>query len=228
MTYKLQDSAPVLWSAALAYAVGLIATDGCLVRDGRHIAFVTKDEELMRALLSCVGHEQLRYSRTTSRTGTIIYRVQVSDVRLYRFLLAIGLTPRKSLTLGGVTVPDDLFHHFVRGLLDGDGSIYLRRHRPTLRTYPDYWYTRLWTYFTSGSELHVNWLRDQLLKRYAIAGWIEVKQREGRHTCYRLRFANADSMTLLTILYGAEGAPHLARKKAKWLRYLGRSAEGGI
>ncbi len=123
----------------MAYAVGLIATDGCLVKDGRHIAFVSKDEDLMCVWLSCIGHDQLRYSRSTSRVGTTIYRIQVSDVRLYRFLLLIGLTPRKSLTLAGVDVPDEFFDDFVRGLLDGDGSIYLRRHRPTRRAYPDYW-----------------------------------------------------------------------------------------
>lgn len=33
----------MLWSANLAYAVGLITTDGCLYNDGRHLAFVSKD-----------------------------------------------------------------------------------------------------------------------------------------------------------------------------------------
>lgn len=229
LTYTRRRSlAPVEWSARLAYAVGLIATDGCLVKDGRHVAFVTKDEDLMRTWLTCIGHEQLRYSRPISRTGTTIYRIQVSDVGLYRFLISIGLTPRKSLTLGRVDVPDRFFDDFVRGLLDGDGSIYLRRHRPTRRTYPDYWYTRLWTYFSSGSETHVRWLQDQLMRRHGITGWIEATERKGRHTFYRLRFGNADSMTLLSALYREEGAPHLARKKEKWLRFLGRSAEGGI
>ena len=139
LTYRRNHTSTHLeWSATLAYAVGLLATDGCLVRDGRHIAFVTKDEDLMREWLSCIGHEKLRYARSKSRTGTTICRIQVSEVRLYRFLLSIGLTPRKSLTLGGVDVPDQFFDHFVRGLLDGDGSTYLRRHRPTRRAYPDY------------------------------------------------------------------------------------------
>ena len=179
---RRRSVAPLEWSPRLAYAVGLIATDGCLVRDGRHIAFVTKDEDLMSSWLSCISHEQLRYSRSLSRTGTTIFRIQVSDVALYRFLLSIGLTPRKSLTLSRVDIPDEVFDDFVRGLLDGDGSIYLRRHRPTRRAYPDYWYTRLWTYFTSGSELHIRWLRDELTRRHAITGWIEAKEREGRHT----------------------------------------------
>ena len=36
------------WSAELAYAVGLIATDGCLSKDKRHIDFTSKDKELIK------------------------------------------------------------------------------------------------------------------------------------------------------------------------------------
>ena len=64
--------------------------------------------------------------------------------------------------------------------------------------------------------------------RYSVTGWIEVKERAGRHTCYRLRFGNGDSLKLRGVLYRDDAAPHLARKKEKWLRFLGRSAEGGI
>ena len=31
------------WSSNLAYAIGLIASDGSLSKDGRHISFVTTD-----------------------------------------------------------------------------------------------------------------------------------------------------------------------------------------
>ena len=34
---------PLSWTPALAYAVGLAATDGCLVNTGRHVAFVSSD-----------------------------------------------------------------------------------------------------------------------------------------------------------------------------------------
>ncbi len=33
------------WTANLAYAVGLITTDGCLSKDGRHIDLTSKDLE---------------------------------------------------------------------------------------------------------------------------------------------------------------------------------------
>ena len=54
------------------------------------------------------------------------WRVQIVDVVLYDWLVSIGLTRRKSLTLGAVVVPDHVFLDFVRGLLDGDGRVGVR------------------------------------------------------------------------------------------------------
>ena len=35
------------WDPNLAYCVGLLATDGCLYNDGRHISFVSADIQLV-------------------------------------------------------------------------------------------------------------------------------------------------------------------------------------
>lgn len=37
---------PVKWSPKIAYAVGLITTDGSLSKDGRHIDLTSKDRRL--------------------------------------------------------------------------------------------------------------------------------------------------------------------------------------
>ncbi|MDQ2953063.1 MAG: hypothetical protein M3R54_12470, partial [Chloroflexota bacterium] len=144
---RLRAAPTIEWSSRIAYAVGLIATDGCLIRNGRHIAFVTQDEELMRTFLACIGHTEQRYRKELTRIGNDLYRVQLSDANLHRWLMSVGLTPRKSLTLGSIDVPDEFFADTVRGLLDGDGSVYVARHRPTVRRYPYYWYERLRTLF---------------------------------------------------------------------------------
>ena len=50
-------------------------------------------------------------------------REEHKDTRLYGWFQAIGLTPRKSLTLGAIDVPDEFLAPLVRGFLDGDGSV---------------------------------------------------------------------------------------------------------
>jgi hypothetical protein len=106
----------------MAYAVGLIATDGCLIERGRSIAFVSQDAQLVDTLLHCLGREP-RYRVDRTRLGREVYRFQIKDAVLYRWLEQAGLTPRKSLTLGALHVPHAFLAHLVRGLLDGDGSI---------------------------------------------------------------------------------------------------------
>src|SRR5262245_38267293 len=42
--------AGIEWSAELAYTVGLIATDGCLSGDGRHLSVVSKNIDLLQTV----------------------------------------------------------------------------------------------------------------------------------------------------------------------------------
>ena len=143
---------PIEWSSRLAYAVGLIATDGCLIDDGRHITLGSKDEEQVVSFLSGVGHS--RYA-VTSANSKPYYRAQISDQMLHLWLGSIGLTPRKSLTLAAVAVPDEFFLAFVRGLLDGDGSVLSYSHNPVRGDYPMYRYDRLYVHFLSASAPHI-------------------------------------------------------------------------
>jgi len=71
---------PIAWTNELAYAAGLIATDGCLVDDGRHIAFTSKDHDLMETFLGCVGHVAARISLKTGLG--IAYQAQLGDAVL--------------------------------------------------------------------------------------------------------------------------------------------------
>lgn len=123
----------------MAYVVGLIATDGCLINTGRHLSFDTNDEQLVITFLTCLGRP-IRYSRIRTRIGNWRFKAQFGDVRFYQWLQAIGLHQRKSLTLGTIDVPDKYLAPLVRGLLDGDGTISNFVHAPTPGTYPGYRY----------------------------------------------------------------------------------------
>ena len=72
--------------------------------------------------------------------------------------------------LGAIDVPDDHLMPLVRGLLDGDGTVYTLIHRPTRRTNPDYRYERLWTFFNSASRKHVEWIQMRVACALGITG----------------------------------------------------------
>src|SRR5256712_6112732 len=118
------------WSPAMAYVVGLLATDGCLSSDRRHIILTSRDRSLVETFLACLGRP-IKYTIGRTRRRKRAYYAQFSDVTFYDWLLSIGLTPRKSLTLGANDVPDACVIPLARGLLDGDGSVCVFRNKPT-------------------------------------------------------------------------------------------------
>ncbi|MGH2499003.1 MAG: hypothetical protein ACRDF0_02765 [Candidatus Limnocylindria bacterium] len=210
------------WSAEMAYAVGLIATDGCLLRTRKQIGFVSRDRELVETFLRCLGSEPiLRTDRT--RLGNPVFRVQFGDAVLYRWLIAVGLTPRKSLTLGGIDVPGEFLLPLVRGLLDGDGTILNKVYRADTRDRQDYWWELLQTKFVSGSRPHLEWLRGRLKETLAVDGYLQTRSPDPpRHPVSELRYGKRDSLVLLRRLYADPFAPRLERKWRIWNDYSRR------
>src|SRR2546428_11130898 len=113
---------PLEWSDEMAYIVGLTATDGCLITGRRKINFKSQDRELVATYLRLLGRtNRVKLQRTKS--GNVAYFTEFGDTRLYGWFLSFGLTPRKSLTLGALSVPDRYFFPTLRGLFEGDGHI---------------------------------------------------------------------------------------------------------
>ena len=203
------------WTPRFAYAVGLLATDGGLT--GRKtVALVSKDRAQITTFLMCIG--------ATNPVGRNekAYRVQINDVHFYRWLESIGVTARKSLTLGPLAVPAPVFLDLVRGLFDGDGSIYTGKTIPNRRRYPAHVYQRLIVRFHSASERHVLWLQARLEELLGLSGWVSVQRRklENRDSLlFSLRYSKHESAVLLSALYSDPRAPRLRRKWSKWIAF---------
>src|SRR5712691_7266122 len=92
------------WSNSMAYVVGLTATDGCLVSGRRRIDFKSADRQQVETYLRLLGRtNRVRCERT--RKSGIVFVTQIGDASLYEWLRSVGLTPRKSLTIGAIAVP---------------------------------------------------------------------------------------------------------------------------
>lgn len=196
----------ILWCGDVAYAVGLLVTDGCLSSDGRHIDLTSKDIEQLENFKKCLGlHAPISY-KVSGYTGKKITRVQFSDVVLYRFLLDIGLTPAKTKSLGKINIPDAFFFDFLRGHHDGDGSFY------------SYWDPRwkssfmFYTTFTSSSKEHLIWLQRKIKKLSNVEGTINGAK---NRSCYQLRYAKKDSLKILHRMYHKGNIKFLSRKHLK-------------
>lgn len=206
----------------MAYVVGLIATDGCLWSDGRHLSFDSNDRQLVETFLACLGRPN-RYRKVKTRAGRDHFQAAFGDVAFYRWLLPVGLTPRKSLTIGGLRLPKEFFVPLVRGLFDGDGHIANFVHAPTRATAPTYRYERLWVFFNSGSRAHLEWLREELKTELDLDSYLDVqKARADKNEFYRLKLGNHASRRMLSAFYADPGAPRLVRKWKIWDDYRAR------
>jgi hypothetical protein len=199
--------APV-WSAELAYAIGLIVTDGSLSKDGRHIVFVSKDKQQLENFKKALGLKKISIGYTRSgHSGKQYARVQFGDVTFYNFLLEIGLMPNKTKIIGAVKVPSRYFFDFLRGHLDGDGCTY------------SYWDPRwrssfmFYTVLVSASKNHVIWLRDEIYARTGLKGHMTGNGKV--RTVYQIKYAKKESIFLLRKIYYDKDAMHLKRKRLK-------------
>jgi len=195
------------WSPKLAYVIGLIATDGNLSPDGRHINFTTKDIELAKIFKSFLKFRgKIGTKARGGEKDKKYYVVQPGDVIFYRFLQSIGLCPKKSKTISKLQIHKDYFYDFLRGCLDGDGNVGFFKH-PQSRL-PQF-RTRLF----SASEPFLNWVQNET-KRRGIKGFL-TKTR----SVYVLAYAKRDSTKLLNLVY-YDGFPSSLTRKYKVARQI--------
>jgi hypothetical protein len=199
----------IRWSANLSYIIGLIASDGCLSKDGRHIDFTSKDldqVETFARLLKLSNKISIKHNGHSLRD---YYRIQFGNVALYRFLLNIGLTTAKSKTIGKLKIPDKYFADFLRGSMDGDGFSYSYFDPRWKNSF------QLYTGFVSASRVHVEWLSSKIERQYNIKGIIKINKR-----AFTLEFAKKNSILLINLIYHKRQIPYLARKYSKIIHSL--------
>jgi hypothetical protein len=200
------------WSRDMAWIVGLIATDGNLAHRPRGMSITSKDIDLLQSVRQCLELSN-RLVRTSGRLG-VVDRLQWRNRAFYDWLLSIGLTPRKSLTIGPLTVPDEYFADFLRGCIDGDGSVLVYTDRYHTRKKEAYVYERLYVSLVSASFRFVDWIRAAVERLAHVAGAIHEARRPGQRSIWTLRYAKAESILLLRWMYYAPDVPCLTRKRA--------------
>src|SRR2546428_2709746 len=215
----------IRWSPNLAYAVGLIATDGNLSGDGRHLSVASKDRDLLETLRACLNISAAIRPHSGGHGGAGL-RVQWGDRHFYEWLVGIGLTPAKSLTLRPLAIPDAAFADFVRGCIDGDGSVTLYVDSYNTDKSERYVYERLYVKLVSASHVFLDWVQATIRRILSMKGSIAVQRTEGRSPLWTLRYAKSESIELLRWIYYSPTVPCLARKRATaepFLRPLGHA-----
>jgi hypothetical protein len=199
------------WTSDLAYIVGLITTDGCLSKDGRHLDFTSKDLEQVQNFARILNlKNKVSLKKSSYNPEGVYYRIQFGNVILYRFLLKIGLMPNKSKTVGALKIPDTYYGDFLRGHLDGDGCTYSLWDSKWKNSF------RLYLIFFSASKIHLEWIQFKIQSLYLLKGRLRYK---GKST-YELKYAKKSTIQLLSRMYYKSDLSYLKRKYSKIMSAL--------
>ncbi len=178
------------------YLVGLVATDGCLLESRKTVVVTAKSEEFLLKLRDALGLAVKIHKKKGGFNASISHDLVIKRVDLYRQLTETGLTPRKSATIGRLSVPDKGFLDFLRGVIDGDGCI------------------RRWNHPTNGKEQweikivgisrpFLCWLSETIERIWGVTGsfHIDLPRNSNHRTKYTLKYGKLAARSILAKCY---------------------------
>lgn len=119
------------WSNNMAYILGFIAADGCIIDRSKStgdkvlsIALGEKDYSHLEKIRDELAPNKKiwKYTKKIGKNEHLIYYLRIGSRYICDKLMEIGIYHRKSKTLKLPIIPDKYTNHFVRGYFDGDGS----------------------------------------------------------------------------------------------------------
>ncbi|MCL4524509.1 MAG: hypothetical protein M1453_12175 [Acidobacteria bacterium] len=111
------------WTPAMAYVLGVLATDGCVSR--WRVTLTSTDRDLVekvKSLIEC--RDPIRVRQPSGYSRKVQHILDISSIVLVERLTKLGITARKSRTLRFPEMPEECVRHFIRGCWDGDGSFF--------------------------------------------------------------------------------------------------------
>lgn len=184
------------WTPEMAYVLGYWWADGCMRikrnTTAHEIQIASNDYDHLVSIGQAIGGKHhLRKVSITSNTYVICF----CSVQTYQDILAHGGTPHKSRTISFPFIPDGLVPHFVRGVIDGDGTLGWNGDRPIVHIY-------------SGSPKFLEALGEAVER---VTG-IPAPNLTGNHDNYYIKWSTVRAKCLVAWLYKQNCGLALERK----------------
>lgn len=182
----------------MAYVLGFFVADGSIYtnpRGAHYLDFHITDKELLikiRRLLK--SNHKISLRKKSNPKWKQQYRLQIGSKEMFRDLMKLGTTPRKSKTQSLPKIPDKYFQHFLRGYFDGDGFVHFGRHKRTDRKSLK---TVLLVGFSSGSKDILESIAKSLKKLVKLKGGTYYRASNSHWLTYSIK----DSLKLYYFMY---------------------------
>ena len=181
-----------------AYLLGFIYADGCINGIQLNVTLHPKDIEIIKLFIKHISPD-----RTPSLVKNFYVKFGVFNRRLSDDLRKCGVIERKSLIINFPSkkiIASHLLHHFIRGIFDGDGTIFSLSKRP-----------KSYILKIVGSNSLITSLTE-ILRRHKINGRQKPK---GRVSEFIINNNKAEILKMYKFMYN-KSTLYLTRKKEKF------------
>lgn len=208
--YKINKEFFKKWSPNMAYVLGYIYADGCLINcdyiRAYYLTIVSTDKDSLERIKNMMGSEhKIGSKKSLYKNGKRIFQIKIGSKEIYTDLINLGLYPRKSLSINFPNIPNRFINHFIRGYFDGDGCVYFEK---TKSRTGKIIIKRIRVIFTSGSKVFLEQMNKKMSDFYINEGKIYNSKRS-----FQLVFNNKDSINVFKMLYkGASNNSFFMRK----------------
>jgi len=190
-----------------AYWLGALYADGNISKKASksgQVFLTSSDEEWVLGFMQAIASTNKPRKEFHKKFKSYVWKAQITSGPMFNNLNDWGCTPCKSKTIVFPNIPDDLFHHFIRGYFDGDGTVGVYKNLKT-----NTWKV-LKTGICSGSELFIKQVLEKLPVRNKNIYYKGV---------YTTQFSLNDSIALYNYMYENANV-YLLRKKQIFDKYL--------
>lgn len=199
-----------------AYFLGFIIADGH-IRDSEstkqcEITIHQQDKEILQIFKQCLNtdypiNDKISHNKKTN-TYSQLCRINLTNTRFVDNLISQGVTHDKSKELKFATnLPDHLMCHYIRGLIDGDGSWDIVDQGRTLR----FW-------FCSPVKNFIEDFQNYLISKLDL-GRVKIITNPA-NTCYSFAYGgNQQALKMYNFIYNS-GGPRLKRKHKRATLHL--------
>ena len=207
--YDINEDFFDTWSPSMAWILGLMVTDG-------HIA-VGPSGSLVPSL-SSVSLPLLERVRTAMGSnhpiklkkqtlGGTIFRFDFCRRKMAERLVSFGITPKKSLKVPFPLIPRPYLSHFIRGVFDGDGSVFMDPRIPK---------SGIRVFFVSGSRDFISGLEGVLHREAGLREQTIYHRPTG--TSFYFKYGHSDALRFFDFVYA--GATDTIRFEEKYQKFL--------
>lgn len=187
------------WSENMAYCLGFITADGHVweKRPFLTIGISNRDQYILEFIRNNVSPD------TIVRPSNDKVQVNIYSKQIIEDLKKLGVTHDKTFNLKiDFDIPEEYWGDYLRGVFDGDGSIYLSKFRKNSK---DYYYSTI----VSASRQFLEYIKNRL-------GFGNI--RIVRKKYFELQFSQSNSLKLFNIIYKNSDCFKLLRKYEKFLK----------